>query len=40
MLTEAKARTQILQQRMQDEGIDSAVFTDESSIAYLSGLRS
>jgi len=37
MLQEAKARTLILQQRMQDEGIALAVFTDESSIAYLSG---
>lgn len=37
MLAEAKKRTQILQQRMQDAGIKSAVFTDESSIAYLSG---
>ncbi len=37
MLIEAKARTLILQQRMQDAGIDRAVFTDESSIAYLSG---
>jgi Xaa-Pro dipeptidase len=37
MLAEAKARTQALQQRMQDAGVESAVFTDESSIAYLSG---
>ncbi|MFT6875021.1 MAG: Xaa-Pro dipeptidase [Granulosicoccus sp.] len=37
MLAEAKARTQVLQQRMQDAGVESAVFTDESSIAYLSG---
>lgn len=37
MLAEAKKRTQILQQRMQDAGVESAVFTDESSIAYLSG---
>ena len=37
MLTEAKARTLTLQQRMRDEGIERAVFTDESSIAYLAG---
>jgi Xaa-Pro dipeptidase len=34
---EAKNRTQILQSRMRDEGIRKAVFTDESSIAYLAG---
>ncbi|NVO55016.1 aminopeptidase P family protein [Rhodobacteraceae bacterium B1Z28] len=37
MLEEAKIRTQILQSRMKDEGIRKAVFTDESSIAYLAG---
>ncbi|MFK8084070.1 MAG: M24 family metallopeptidase [Granulosicoccus sp.] len=37
MLEEARIRTQTLQQRMRDEGIEQAVFTDESSIAYLSG---
>ncbi|CTQ56573.1 Creatinase [Roseibium album] len=37
MLEEAKARTHTLQQRMKDEGIRKAVFTDESSIAYLAG---
>ncbi|MFK7994004.1 MAG: M24 family metallopeptidase [Granulosicoccus sp.] len=37
MLAEAEVRTQNLQQRMCDENIEVAVFTDESSIAYLSG---
>ena len=37
MLEEAKIRTQSLQSRMRDEGIHKAVFTDESSIAYLAG---
>lgn len=37
MLEEAKIRTQTLQSRMKDEGIRKAVFTDESSIAYLAG---
>lgn len=37
MLEQAKARTIVLQSRMQDLGIDRAVFTDESSIAYLAG---
>lgn len=37
MLEEAKKRTLTLQQRMQDEGIEFAIFTDESSIAYLAG---
>lgn len=37
MLEEAKIRTQNLQARMKDEGIRKAVFTDESSIAYLAG---
>lgn len=37
MLEEAKARTHALQERMQDAGIQKAVFTDESSIAYLAG---
>jgi Xaa-Pro aminopeptidase len=37
MLEEAKARTFTLQQRMKDEGVHKAVFTDESSIAYLAG---
>ncbi|MFK7860876.1 MAG: M24 family metallopeptidase [Granulosicoccus sp.] len=37
MLAEAKSRTLKLQQRMLDESIDRVVFTDESSIAYLSG---
>jgi len=37
MLEEAKARTRTLQERMKDAGIRKAVFTDESSIAYLAG---
>lgn len=37
MLEEAKQRTRSLQARMKDEGIRRAVFTDESSIAYLAG---
>lgn len=37
MLIEAKTRTLALQTRMQDMGIRRAVFTDESSIAYLAG---
>lgn len=37
MLEEAQKRTLLLQQRMKEQGIDQAVFTDESSIAYLAG---
>lgn len=37
MLDEAKQRTKALQSRMQDLGISHAVFTSESSIAYLAG---
>ena len=37
MLDEAKSRTVALQARMKDLGIRQAVFTDESSIAYLAG---
>ncbi len=37
MLNEAKKRTRELQARMQARGIQKAVFTDESSIAYLAG---
>lgn len=37
MLEEAKTRTLALQTRMQDMGIHRAIFTDESSIAYLAG---
>lgn len=37
MLEEAKSRTQTLQGRMKALGVRSAVFTDESSIAYLAG---
>ena len=37
MLEEAKNRTRALQQSMQARGIECAVFTDESSMAYLAG---
>ena len=37
MLDEAISRTAALQARLQDLGIDHAVFTSESSIAYLAG---
>lgn len=37
MLDEAIARTKVLQDRMQELGISHAVFTSESSIAYLAG---
>lgn len=37
MIDEAKARTAILQERMREAGVSKAVFTDESSIAYLAG---
>lgn len=37
MLDEARSRTLSLQARMQDLSIQRAVFTDESSIAYLAG---
>lgn len=37
MLEEAKKRTAALQQLMKDQGIECAVFTDESSMAYLAG---
>ncbi|MDJ0821768.1 MAG: M24 family metallopeptidase [Paracoccaceae bacterium] len=37
MLDEARQRTETLQARMRDEGIVQALFTDESSIAYLAG---
>ena len=37
MLEEARIRTQSLQDRMRGDGIRKAVFTDESSIAYLAG---
>jgi Xaa-Pro aminopeptidase len=36
-LAQARQRTQAFQQRMKDEGIDIALITDESSIAYLAG---
>ncbi|TDL86900.1 M24 family metallopeptidase [Meridianimarinicoccus aquatilis] len=38
MLDEAKIRTRQLQDRMKDHDIRKAVFTDESSIAYLAGI--
>jgi len=37
MLEEARARTRALQDRLRIQGIDLAIFTDESSIAYLAG---
>lgn len=37
MLDEARSRTARLQSRMKEQGIGQAVFTDESSIAYLAG---
>lgn len=37
MLNEARSRTARLQSRMMELGIHQAVFTDESSIAYLAG---
>ncbi|MFN3153741.1 M24 family metallopeptidase [Marivita cryptomonadis] len=37
MLDEAIKRTSVLQSRLKDEGISHAVFTSESSIAYLAG---
>lgn len=37
MLEEAKKRTLALQEKMKTRGIDHAIFTDESSIAYLAG---
>ena len=37
MLSEAKQRTENLQARMAELGISRALFTDESSIAYLAG---
>ena len=37
MLDEATARTEALQSRLKDLGISHAVFTSESSIAYLAG---
>ena len=37
MLEEAKKRTLTIQKAMQEHGIEQAVFTDESSIAYLAG---
>lgn len=37
MLEEARDRTTALQARMREAGIERAIFTDESSIAYLAG---
>ncbi|MER9927090.1 Xaa-Pro peptidase family protein [Mesorhizobium sp. M0048] len=37
MLDEARSRAHALQDRLRSEGIELAIFTDESSIAYLAG---
>ena len=37
MIEEAGERTRVFQRRMKDRGVALAVFTDESSIAYLAG---
>lgn len=37
MLEEARARTRILQEHLKAQDIELAIFTDESSIAYLAG---
>ena len=37
MLEEARKRTRVLQDRMREQGIELALFTDEASIAYLAG---
>ena len=37
MLAEAEKRVRILQDRMRQDNIDRAIFTDESSMAYLAG---
>jgi Xaa-Pro dipeptidase len=37
MLDQARQRTRLFQQRLKEEGIDVAVLTDQSSIAYLAG---
>jgi Xaa-Pro aminopeptidase len=37
MLDQARQRTRVFQQRLKDEGIDVAILTDQSSIAYLAG---
>jgi len=37
MLEEARKRTRVLQDRMREQGIEVALFTDEASIAYLAG---
>ncbi|MFN3250118.1 M24 family metallopeptidase [Roseibium album] len=37
MIEQAKTRTAQLQRHMKDNGVQKAVFTDESSIAYLAG---
>ena len=37
MLDQARARTHEFQRRLKGEGIEIAVITDESSIAYLAG---
>ena len=37
MIKEAIQRTSTLQTLMKDKGVEVAIFTDESSIAYLAG---
>lgn len=37
MLEQARERTRIFQNRLKETGIDTAIITDESSIAYLAG---
>jgi Xaa-Pro dipeptidase len=37
MLEQARQRTKIFQQRLRDEGVEVAIVTDQSSIAYLAG---
>jgi Xaa-Pro dipeptidase len=37
MLDQARSRCKELQQRLCEQGVDMAIFTDESSIAYLAG---
>ncbi|MCV9999478.1 Xaa-Pro peptidase family protein [Pararhizobium sp. YC-54] len=37
MLEEARARTRVLQEQLKAQNIELAIFTDESSIAYLAG---
>ena len=37
MLEEARARTTLLQARLKDAGLEIALITDESTIAYFAG---